>query len=174
MLSVVAHDYGDLLGVAACFDPLAVFESERSALERAGRLAGAADRIHRRSGVERLPCERELRTAVEGRLIDQAGTDVAARLVAAGRAHDTPAAVQLARRSRGRRGRPVSGWSSLTPTESEVADLAAGGLSNPAIAERLVMSVNTVKTHLSHVYAKTGVAGRSSLAAEWARRPPAT
>jgi predicted ATPase/DNA-binding CsgD family transcriptional regulator len=169
-----AHDYGDLLGVAACFDHLAVFESERLALERAGRFAGAADRIHRRSGVERLPCEHELRMAVDRRLIDEAGPEVAARLVAAGRGQATPAAVQLARRSRGRRGRPVSGWSSLTPTESEVADLAAGGLSNPAIAERLVMSVNTVKTHLSHVYAKTGVAGRGSLAAEWVRRPPAT
>jgi predicted ATPase/DNA-binding CsgD family transcriptional regulator len=169
-----AHDYGDLLGVAACFDHLAVFESERLALERSGRLAGAADRIHRRSGVERLPCERELRMAVDRRLIDEAGPEGAARLVAAGRSQNTSAAVQLARRSRGRRGRPVSGWSSLTPTESEVADLAAAGMSNPAIAERLVMSVNTVKTHLSHVYAKTGVAGRSSLAAAWARRPPAT
>ncbi len=167
-----ASDHGDLLGVAACFDHLALFECERAAFERAGRFAGAADRIHSRSSVERLPCERELRTAVERGLIDQAGTDVAARLVAAGRAQNTHAAVQLARRSR--RGRPVSGWSSLTPTESEVADLAACGLSNPAIAERLVMSVNTVKTHLSHVYAKTGVAGRSGLAAEWARRPRAT
>ena len=169
-----ASDHGDLLGLAASFDHLALFECERAALERAGRFAGAADRIHSRSSVERLPCERELRMAVERRLVDQAGTDVAARLVAAGRAQNTPAAVQLARRSRGRRGRPVSGWSSLTPTESEVADLAASGLSNPAIAERLVMSVNTVKTHLSHVYAKTGAAGRSGLAAEWARRPRAT
>jgi predicted ATPase/DNA-binding CsgD family transcriptional regulator len=168
-----ASDHGDLLGVAASFDHLALFECERAALERSGRFAGAADRIHSQSSVERLPCERELRIGVERGLVDQAGRDVAARLVAAGRAHNTPAAVQLARRSRGRRGRPVSGWSSLTPTESEVADLAASGLSNSAIAERLVMSVNTVKTHLSHVYAKTGAAGRSALAAEWAHRPHA-
>ena len=51
-----------------------------------------------------------------------------------------------------------------------MADVATQGLSNPAIAERLVMSVNTVKTHLSHIYAKTGVTGRSGLAADWARR----
>ena len=51
-----------------------------------------------------------------------------------------------------------------------MANVAARGLSNPASAELLVMSVNTVKTHLSHVYAKTGVTGRSGFAAEWARR----
>ena len=107
---------------------------------------------------------------VEHRLVDLCGAEEAARLVAAGGAQDTDAAVRLARRSRGRRSRPVSGWSSLTPTESEVANAAARGLSNPAIAELLVMSVNTVKTHLSHVYPKTGVTGRSGLAAEWARR----
>lgn len=165
-----AHDYGDLFGVAACFDHLALFECERASYRRAGRLAGAADAIHRRSCVERLPCERELRTNVERRLVDLVGAEEAARLVAAGHAQDADAAVRLARRSRGPRRRPVSGWSSLTPTESEVAALAARSLSNPAIAERLLMSVNTVKTHLSHVYAKTGVSGRSGLAAEWARR----
>jgi DNA-binding CsgD family transcriptional regulator len=107
---------------------------------------------------------------VDARLVEVTGGGEAARLVATGASQDTDEAVRLARRSRGRRSRPVSGWSSLTPTESEVAELAAGSLSNPAIAERLVMSVNTVKTHLSHDYAKTGVTGRSGLAAEWARR----
>jgi DNA-binding CsgD family transcriptional regulator len=58
----------------------------------------------------------------------------------------------------------------LTPTELEVADIAAEGLTNQAIATRLVMSANTVKTHLSHIYAKLGVSGRSGLAAERARR----
>jgi DNA-binding CsgD family transcriptional regulator len=165
-----AHDHGDLLGVAACFDHLALFECDREAGDRAGRFAGAADRILRRSSVARLPCEHGIRIDVEHRLVDLCGADEAARLVAAGAALDTDAAVRFARRSRGRRSRPLSGWSSLTPTESEVANAAARGLSNPAIAKLLVMSVNTVKTHLSHVYAKTGVTGRSGLAAEWARR----
>jgi len=165
-----ARDHSDLLGLAACFDHLALFECEREASDRAGRFAGAADRIHRRSSVARLPCELGIRMDVEDRLADRCGPDEAARLVAAGGAQDTDAAVQLARRSRGRRSRPLIGWSSLTPTESEVAKVAARGLSNPEIAKLLVMSVHTVKTHLSHVYAKTGVTGRSGLAAEWARR----
>ena len=165
-----AHEYGDLLGLAAALDHLARFECERSAFDRAGRFAGAADAIHQRAGVERLPCERDLRAIVERRLVAHTGTQVAQRSFEEGRSLDPVAAVRLARRSRGRRARPVSGWSSLTPTELEVADLAADGLTNQAIAARLVMSENTVKTHLSHVYNKIGVSGRSGVAAERARR----
>ncbi|MFD3400808.1 LuxR C-terminal-related transcriptional regulator [Kribbella sp. NPDC058693] len=73
-------------------------------------------------------------------------------------------AVAYARRTRGARGRPSSGWASLTPTEQQVVDLAVEGLSNPAIGERLFMSRGTVKTHLAHVYAKLGVANRTELA----------
>jgi DNA-binding CsgD family transcriptional regulator len=165
-----ADDYGDLHGVSAGLDHLARLECERSAFDRAGRFAGAADAILDRAGVERLPCERDLRAAVGHQLVAHVGAAEAQTIVDEGRSLDPKAAVLLAQRSRGRRRRPASGWGSLTPTEVEVAELAAEGLSNPAIAERLVMSVNTVKTHLSHVYAKTGVPGRSGLAAEWARR----
>jgi DNA-binding NarL/FixJ family response regulator len=38
------------------------------------------------------------------------------------------------------------------------------GLTNPQIAERLLMSRDTVKTHLSHIYTKLGVANRTELA----------
>lgn len=81
------------------------------------------------------------------------------------------AAVELARRMRGPRNRPASGWASLTPTEHVVVDLAVQGLSNPEIASRLFVGRGTVKTHLSHVYAKLGVANRTELAAEHATRP---
>lgn len=52
----------------------------------------------------------------------------------------------------------------LTEREVEVARLASVGLSNHAIADRLVVSVRTVEAHLSHVYAKLGVGSRSDLA----------
>ncbi|TCC27555.1 helix-turn-helix transcriptional regulator [Kribbella speibonae] len=73
-------------------------------------------------------------------------------------------AVAYARRTRGARGRPSSGWASLTPTEEQVVALAVAGLSNPEIAERLFMSRGTVKTHLAHVYAKLNVSNRTELA----------
>lgn len=69
------------------------------------------------------------------------------------------------RRSRGTRDRPEGGWGSLTPTEMEVVRLAIEGCNNPEIGARLFMSRSTVKTHLSHVYAKLGVANRTELAA---------
>ena len=42
--------------------------------------------------------------------------------------------------------------------------MARDGLTNPEIGARLFMSRSTVKTHLSHVYAKLGVANRTELA----------
>ncbi len=78
---------------------------------------------------------------------------------------DAPAAVAYARRARGPRRRPRSGWDSLTPTELDVARLVAAGHTNPDIAERLFVSRSTVKTHLVHVYAKLELASRAELAA---------
>ncbi|MFF5160924.1 LuxR C-terminal-related transcriptional regulator [Streptomyces sp. NPDC000348] len=51
----------------------------------------------------------------------------------------------------------------LTRREREVAALAAGGLSNRDIAERLVVSVRTVENHLYRVYEKLGITARSDL-----------
>jgi predicted ATPase/DNA-binding CsgD family transcriptional regulator len=79
-------------------------------------------------------------------------------------------AAAYATRARGPRRRPDNGWDSLTPTETEVVRLAVDGLSNPEIGARLYMSRSTVKTHLSHVYAKLDVANRTELAARAASR----
>jgi DNA-binding CsgD family transcriptional regulator len=73
-------------------------------------------------------------------------------------------AVALAQRMRGERSRPVNGWASLTPTELAVVHEVAAGLSNPEIAAKLFMSRATVKTHLSHTYAKLGFHSRTELA----------
>ena len=72
---------------------------------------------------------------------------------------------RLRKAQQGTRGRPATGWASLTPTELDVVRLAVEGLNNPQIAARLFMSRGTVKTHLGHVYAKLGVANRTELAA---------
>jgi DNA-binding CsgD family transcriptional regulator len=71
---------------------------------------------------------------------------------------------------RGARRRPASGWASLTATELQVARLAAEGLTNPQIAQRLFISRYTVETHLKHVFAKLSLTSRVQLAAEVARR----
>jgi DNA-binding CsgD family transcriptional regulator/tetratricopeptide (TPR) repeat protein len=53
----------------------------------------------------------------------------------------------------------------LTKRETEIADLVVGGLTNRAIATRLVISERTVETHLSRVFQKLGVSSRAELVA---------
>ena len=49
----------------------------------------------------------------------------------------------------------------LTPREVEVLRLIAEGLTNTEIAERLVVSAATVKSHVNHIFAKAGVRDRA-------------
>ena len=83
-------------------------------------------------------------------------------------AEETPMAladaVAFALRPHGRRNRPTLGWTSLTPTERDIARLVAEGATNPMIAKKLSMTVNTVKTHLSHIFTKLDIASRAQLA----------
>ena len=75
-------------------------------------------------------------------------------------------AIAYARRGRGERKRPETGWASLTPAEIRVAELVKDGLSNADIGRRLLCSARTVQAHLTHIYAKLGIASRAELAAQ--------
>lgn len=86
------------------------------------------------------------------------------------RAEERLRSLGVRRGARGPRARPQQGWDSLTGTEARVASLAASGMTNPQIAERLFISRRTVETHMSHVLGKVGLSSRVELAAEAARR----
>jgi DNA-binding CsgD family transcriptional regulator len=104
------------------------------------------------------------------------GADEFAAAHGEGAALSLDEAIAWVRRARGSRKRPAGGWESLTPTELQVVELAAQGLTNPEIGRRMFISRGTVKVHLSHIYAKLDVRNRSELTALVARRtgtPPA-
>ncbi|MBN1284585.1 MAG: hypothetical protein JXB47_04230 [Anaerolineae bacterium] len=54
----------------------------------------------------------------------------------------------------------------LSEREIEVLRLVAGGLSNREIARRLVLSLNTVKSHNQNIYGKLGVGSRTQAIAK--------
>jgi two-component system, NarL family, response regulator LiaR len=65
---------------------------------------------------------------------------------------------------------PRSAADSLTAREREVLALMADGMSNAFIADRLVIGVSTVKTHVSSIIAKLGVSSRTEATATAIRR----
>jgi DNA-binding CsgD family transcriptional regulator len=87
------------------------------------------------------------------------------RVVAAGEALLDPAVTRRLigefARLRPRRVPASSLVGELTPRETEVLMLVAEGLSNTEIAERLVVSDQTVKSHVSRLIAKLGLRDRT-------------
>ena len=53
----------------------------------------------------------------------------------------------------------------MTPRELQVLQLIGAGYSNQQIAEELVITLNTVKKHSSHIYEKLAVQGRTQAVA---------
>jgi DNA-binding CsgD family transcriptional regulator len=136
-------------GIPLLRDAAAVLEDSPARLEHARtlvELGAALRRVHRRAEA-REPLEAGLEMAVAGG---------AARLAA--RAREELGA------SAGRPPRRSGADTSLTASELRIARRAADGISNRDIARELFVTVKTVETHLSHVYAKLGVAGRGELA----------
>lgn len=69
----------------------------------------------------------------------------------------------LALRQEAQRARAEASLADLTPRQREVAGLAARGYTNLRIAEALVVSPETVKTHMRHVLEKLGLRAKSQL-----------
>ena len=136
------------------------------------RLLAAAEQARAALGYPRPPVEAAGHRATLDALRTALGDAEFNAAWSAGAALSLDDAVSLARRTRGQRGRPSTGWASLTPTELGVVHLILEGLSNPDIGAKLFMSRGTVKTHLSHVYRKLGVANRTELATLAVSRVP--
>jgi DNA-binding CsgD family transcriptional regulator len=62
----------------------------------------------------------------------------------------------------------LDGTAALTPRQLQIAELAAAGKGNRAIAGELFLSVKTIETHLASAYRMLGVGNRKELAASLA------
>jgi predicted ATPase/class 3 adenylate cyclase/DNA-binding CsgD family transcriptional regulator len=156
--------------VQAALDVLTGVAAALESFEESARILGAAERARGAIGHVRWIAEQEAIDDLRARLAAQLGEAQVLETVEEGRAMGTEDAIAWLRRTRGSRKRPAGGWESLTPTELQVAEHAAAGLSNPEIAERMFIARGTVKIHLSHVYAKLDVRNRAELAALVSRR----
>jgi DNA-binding CsgD family transcriptional regulator len=166
----VLDDYGDRVGAAAALEAIADLAVALGEPERAFRLLAASQRFHTDTGIARFSLQAD--RFERARDTAQAALDPtdATACWDAGGELSLADAVAYARRGRGERRRPQIGWASLTPVERGVVRLVADGHTNAEIGQRMFISVNTVKKHLSHVYAKVDVDGRAALAAQVARR----
>ena len=111
-----------------------------------------------------------LGAGARGYLTKDAGADEIARaisVVAAGQALLDPGvqARLLETLERSPLAMPQRRPEGLTERETEVLTLIAAGLSNSEIAQRLVVSEATVKTHINRIFARTGVRDRAQAVA---------
>ncbi len=179
----VQRDFEDKICTALSLELLAWSAGAEDDPEKAARLFGAARTVWQRLGTtiaafgphieqDSIAAERRLRDKVGetdsvGSPHPQSGTTIVdlvdsalePRKSSGRRASRAPVSE---RRHRGG-GESASRTSPLTKREQEIAGLVAGGLSNRAIADRLVISRRTVDGHVERILDKLGVHSRTQV-----------
>jgi DNA-binding CsgD family transcriptional regulator len=161
-------------GVAALSPRLALLVSGASALAAPGDAApGLFEEALAVPGADRWSFDLARIRLAYGQRLRRTGASTGARvhLAAAAQTFDrlgarpwsarAGAELRATGQTRSRPGRP--GPAGLTPQESEIAQLAAAGLSNKEIGARLYLSHRTVGSHLHHLFPKLGVTSRAAL-----------
>ncbi|MFE5703450.1 protein kinase [Rhodococcus koreensis] len=154
---------------ASCLDALAWVACDSGDARRAAALMGAADSLARSVGTSAIihpslliyhqDCEKKSRS----KLGEKAFADAYLK----GRHHEFEAAIARAlHKEPADSSSPITDTSTrLTKRERQVADLIAEGLTNQAIAGRLVISPRTAQGHVEHILAKLGFTSRTQVAA---------
>jgi DNA-binding NarL/FixJ family response regulator len=163
---------------------LAIAGRCRGLLHAAGGDNDAALQALRRALAEHdqlgdMPFDRARTLLVLGRVLRRTGMRLQARaaLTEALTVFEQIGATTWASRAQAdlnRLGRRATRSGALTPTEARIAELAAVGLSNREIAERVFVTAKTVEANLTRVYRKLAIRSRAALAHALyhAERPP--
>ncbi|WP_227981080.1 protein kinase domain-containing protein [Nocardia spumae] len=164
-----ARQVNDPLVAAACSETLAWTAAQQHHHRRATVLMGAADTLGHAAGISAFilsdlqiyheQAERAARTALGARAFEaarQEGTAMSLHTAVAFAVDENSSAAASATPS-----------ATLTRRERQVADLVAEGLTNKAIAARLVISQRTAEGHVEHILTKLGFTSRAQIAA-WA------
>ena len=120
--------------------PLAAAQARIAAAD-AARIAGDQDAAGRLLGQAKRACTQAGADWLAERVVTEQ------RRLGASQPHRGPAAAD-----------------GLSRREREIADLLCEGMTNKAIAERLVLSVRTVDSHVARILAKLGVSSRMAAA----------
>ncbi|MFD6416329.1 ATP-binding protein [Streptomyces sp. NPDC060194] len=164
------HEIGDSFGTGTALELLSWLDATEDAHTDAAVVMGAASAVLR--GNCALLCNDPIllvvREAMQTQTRDALGAQEFARRWERGEALGRDRAVRFALGESAVLGGPAADGPSLaalTRREREVADLVKEGLSNRAIAERLVISKRTVDAHVEHILAKLGFGSRGEIAA---------
>ncbi len=164
------REIGSASGIAVSLEAVAGLTAESGRYEQAAQLFGAVKAYRDRHGYIRAPWGASRYEADLALVRDGLCAEELQAAIAKGAELSLEEAASHPSQGGGPVRWPASGWSSLTDRERQVAALVADGLTNPEIAECLFISLPTVKTHLSHIFRKLGVARRRELAREVRRR----
>ncbi|MCD7052843.1 LuxR C-terminal-related transcriptional regulator [Rhodococcus sp. BH2-1] len=169
----IADRTGDPLMIFLFLQALAWIFAEGGDPDRAAVIMGAAE-AHRclaGSAPVFIPNLISYQIQSERTIRERLGEAKFAARLREGRAMSPDAAIGFALRVRPRRKLPVAQKSDdLTKRELEIARLVADGLTNQAIAARLMISRRTVEGHVEHILIKLGFTSRSQVAV-WVTAP---
>jgi len=147
-----ARELGDPMLEAACLEGLAGAHGPAMA----ARLLGAAETLRERAGAAWPAFVNADSESSADRVRRALGDERFAAEWMRGRAMGAAEILGLAHPH------PPGNPAGLTVREAEVLRLVAGGLSDAQVAERLVLSVRTVHSHVRSIYRKLGVRSRSA------------
>ncbi|MDV7355992.1 protein kinase [Rhodococcus oxybenzonivorans] len=159
----------DPVGTAWCLQALAWIAADKHQFQRAAVLLGATEALRQVMGTATVlvpdlrthqeKCERHTRSGLGERAFEAAfrhGRNMSFEdAVAYALDEPTPAPAPQA----------AGAATSLTRRERQVADLVAQGLTNKAIAARLVIAQRTAQGHVEHILTKLGFTSRAQIAA---------